>query len=202
MNQNALAEKPVVTYSLIGINVLVFLLETFSGGSEQVSTAVHFGALYLPLLTENGEWWRFFTSMFLHFGIYHLGSNMLALFALGPNVEMVYGKSRFLMIYFFSGICGSLLTILTEFLFGNYGVSAGASGAIFGLLGTYLVFALNPNPRRIFPLRRVLLSIVVSLSPALTDPSISLTAHVGGLLGGTLMSFLLLPRRLGGKLAS
>ena len=189
------ALTPAATYSLIAINVVVFLVETLAGGSEDIETALRFGALYLPLLTGNGEWWRLFTSMFLHFGIRHLGSNMLALFALGPNVEIYFGRRRYLLIYFFSGICGGLLTIASSLYLNpasaETSVSAGASGAIFGLLGTYIVIAMTPRLRRAFPLRRVLLSVLISLYPALVDSSISMTAHVGGLIGGFLLSLIL-----------
>ena len=194
--------KPTTTYVLIGINVAVFLIESLFGGSENVYTALRFGALYVPYV-QYGQWWRFLTSMFLHFGIQHLGSNMISLFAVGPYVELYYGRIRYLVIYFVSGLCGGLLTYYTEVrraaavagalaasgqgtaeVSSVYAVSAGASGAIFGLLGVFLIFAMMPGLRRAFPLRRVLMAIILSLLPAVSDPSISMTAHLGGLAGG------------------
>jgi rhomboid protease GluP len=179
---------PVVTYILIGINAAVFFLETLMGGSENLQVALSFGALYTPLVTEYGQWWRLFTAMFLHFGIQHLGSNMISLWAIGPYAETFFGKARYLLLYLVSGICGNLLTVAVELHTGSYALSAGASGAICGLLSVFLIFALMPQTRRAFPLPRVLAAIALVLLPGLTDQSISMTAHLGGLIGGFLLS--------------
>ncbi|MGN1023161.1 MAG: rhomboid family intramembrane serine protease [Lachnospiraceae bacterium] len=179
---------PVVTYILIGINAVVFFLETLMGGSENLQVALSFGALYTPLVTEYGQWWRLFTAMFLHFGIQHLGSNMISLWAIGPYAETFFGKARYLLLYLVSGICGNLLTVAVELHTGSYALSAGASGAICGLLSVFLIFALMPQTRRAFPLPRVLAAIALVLLPGLTDQSISMTAHLGGLIGGFLLS--------------
>ena len=180
--------SPVVTYILIGINAAVFFLETLMGGSENLQVALSFGALYTPLVTEYGQWWRLFTAMFLHFGIQHLGSNMISLWAIGPYAETFFGKARYLLLYLVSGICGNLLTVAVELHTGSYALSAGASGAICGLLSVFLIFALMPQTRRAFPLPRVLAAIALVLLPGLTDQSISMTAHLGGLIGGFLLS--------------
>lgn len=179
---------PVVTYILIGINAAVFFLETLMGESENLQVALSFGALYTPLVTEYGQWWRLFTAMFLHFGIQHLGSNMISLWAIGPYAETFFGKARYLLLYLVSGICGNLLTVAVELHTGSYALSAGASGAICGLLSVFLIFALMPQTRRAFPLPRVLAAIALVLLPGLTDQSISMTAHLGGLIGGFLLS--------------
>lgn len=179
---------PVVTYILIGINAAVFFLETLMGGSENLQVALSFGALYTPLVTKYSQWWRLFTAMFLHFGIQHLGSNMISLWAIGPYAETFFGKARYLLLYLVSGICGNLLTVAVELHTGSYALSAGASGAICGLLSVFLIFALMPQTRRAFPLPRVLAAIALVLLPGLTDQSISMTAHLGGLIGGFLLS--------------
>ncbi|MCH4035060.1 MAG: rhomboid family intramembrane serine protease [Lachnospiraceae bacterium] len=179
---------PVVTYILIGINAAVFFLETLMGGSENLQVALSFGALYTPLVTEYGQLWRLFTAMFLHFGIQHLGSNMISLWAIGPYAETFFGKARYLLLYLVSGICGNLLTVAVELHTGSYALSAGASGAICGLLSVFLIFALMPQTRRAFPLPRVLAAIALVLLPGLTDQSISMTDHLGGLIGGFLLS--------------
>lgn len=193
---------PVVTYILIGINAAVFFLETLMGGSENLQVALSFGALYTPLVTEYGQWWRLFTAMFLHFGIQHLGSNMISLWAIGPYAETFFGKARYLLLYLVSGICGNLLTVAVELHTGSYALSAGASGAICGLLSVFLIFSLMPQTRRAFPLPRVLAAIALVLLPGLTDHSISMTAHLGGLIGGFLLSAvmtLLMQKRIRGK---
>lgn len=188
---NSGRRRPVVTYILIAANIAVFLVETFSGGSTDLAVAYTFGALYTPAVLARGEWWRLVTSMFLHFGPDHLGSNMISLFAVGPYAEAFYGKVRYLILYFVSGICGNLLTMAVELHTGSYALSAGASGAICGLLAVFLVFAMLPKTRRAFPLPRVLGAIALVLLPGVTNRSISMTAHLGGLIGGFVLSLLM-----------
>jgi rhomboid protease GluP len=184
-------EKPYVTGALIGINILIFLLEEVSGGSTDTNTALRFGALYVPLVRDYGQWWRVFTAMWLHFGIQHIGVNMIVLFAIGRYVEAYFGRIRYLSLYLFSGLCGNLLVLATDWITGNYGVSAGASGAIFGLFSVLLIFAMTPGIKRQFPIRRVLFSILLMLLPGFSDRSISLAAHLGGLAGGFALAFLM-----------
>lgn len=149
--------------------------------------AVRFGALYTPFVLRYGEYYRLLTAMFLHFGIDHLGSNMISLFVLGSYVESYFGRIRFLFIYFIAGLCGNVLTLFMDFLSGaEPALSAGASGAICGLLGVFIVFAMTPGIRRYFPMKRVLFGIIFSLAPGLGNEEISLRAHIGGLIGGFL----------------
>ncbi|MBQ9420327.1 MAG: rhomboid family intramembrane serine protease [Lachnospiraceae bacterium] len=180
-----------MTYILIAVNVLVFLLEAAAGGSEDVDVAIRFGAYVMPLVRDRGEWYRLFTAMFLHFGPEHLGSNMISLFALGSFVERCFGKVRFLVIYLVSGLAGNLLVYVTDILSGAGGtaVSAGASGAICGLLGVFIVFALLPQMKGMFPMKRVLIAVLLVLAPGLSDGSINMTAHIGGLIGGFLITW-------------
>ncbi len=184
-------KKPLMTYILIAVNVLVFLLEAAAGGSEDVDVAIRFGAYVMPLVRDRGEWYRLFTAMFLHFGPEHLGSNMISLFALGSFVERCFGKVRFLVIYLVSGLAGNLLVYFTDVLSGTGGtaVSAGASGAICGLLGVFIVFALLPQMKGMFPMKRVLIAVLLVLAPGLSDGSINMTAHIGGLIGGFLITW-------------
>ncbi len=179
--------KPVVTIILIVINVAVFLLETAAGGSENVEIAIRFGAQYTPYILQDGQWYRLFTSMFVHFGINHIASNMLALMALGYHAEFYFGKIRYLIIYILSGICGSVLSMVMELYSLQYAVSAGASGAICGLIGTLLIFAFDPATKKQFPLRRVIAGIVLILIP--TGENINYSAHIGGMIGGFLVAY-------------
>ena len=140
-----------VTYILIGINILVFAAETMAGGTENRETALKFGAMYGPYI-KKGQWYRMFSSMFLHFGFIHLICNMYSLYNLGPALERFFGVPLFLVLYFVCGLAGNLLSYAVERRSGQNRISAGASGAIFGLLGSYLVFAVMPE-RRISSLR-------------------------------------------------
>lgn len=130
-----------VTYILIGINLLVFAAETLAGGSLNRETALKFGAMYPPYI-KRGQWYRMFTSMFLHFGFLHLICNMYSLYNLGPGLEHFLGLPLFLLLYVISGLSGNMLSYLAETRSGSYKLSAGASGAIFGLLGAYLLLSL------------------------------------------------------------
>ena len=181
--------KPIFTYILIAVNVFVFFLETMQGGSENAELALKFGAQYTPYIAEKGEWYRMFTSTFVHFGIEHLLGNMIALLALGNHVEFFFGRVRFLVIYFISGICGSLLTLVYEMHTLEFAVSAGASGAISGLIGTMIVFAIDPALKREFPLRRVIVGIVLVLIPMKSN--VNIMAHLGGVIGGAITAYTL-----------
>lgn len=192
------AKNNVVTILLIAVNVIIFLIEEVSGGSNDVQVALRFGAEYVPLI-QAGEYYRLFTACFLHFGFYHLISNMFSLYLMGRIVEQVFGKVRYLIIYLVSGITGNVLTFFLEVSTGSYSVSAGASGAIFGLFGTFAVMAIS-RKFRVASLWQVILAIVLSLSPGFSDPEIGVSAHIGGLIGGFIISLILLPTlRAGGR---
>lgn len=184
---------PIVTIVLIMINVLVYLAETAAGGSMNTAVAVRFGALYTPYVIERGEWWRLFTSMFVHFGLSHIASNMLSLYVLGNTVEAYYGRVRFLILYLVSGLGGSILTILIDLQSTEFALNAGASGAIFGIMSAFVVFAVNPATRKIFPIRRVIAGIFFALLPGFYTSGISVTAHIGGFVTGLILAFILDP---------
>lgn len=178
--------KPIVTYVLILINVIVFILMYLLGnGSEDTKTLINFGANYVTL-TKTGEYYRIITSAFLHIGVIHLLINMYSLYVVGTQVEYFYGKIKYLVIYLFSAIMGSLFTVA---LSSSNTVAAGASGAIFGLLGSILYFGVkyrgyigNSLINQIVPI------VVLNLIIGFTTPGIGNAAHIGGLIGGYLIS--------------
>ena len=132
-----------------------------------------------PALVKEGQYYRLVTSMFLHGGIIHLLSNMYALYMVGKELENFLGKPKFIFIYFFSGIMGSLLSCISPYN------SLGASGAIFGLFGALLYFGYHY--RLYFGsviLKEIIPVIGVNLIIGLTIPEINNTAHIGGLIGG------------------
>ncbi len=171
-----------MTISLIVINVIIFLIETALGGSESTEIALKFGAQYLPYVLADGDWYRVFTSMFVHFGIEHIFGNMIALIMVGQYIEVYFGRLKFLAIYFLGGLAGNLLSLIVEFQTNVYAVSAGASGAISGLFGALVILAFDKNTRRLFPLPRILIGIILLLIPAAKN--VNVMAHLGGLLGG------------------
>lgn len=182
-----------LTMILMAINILIFILETIAGGSENATVAVRFGAQVTALVLA-GQWWRLFASMFVHFGLNHLVSNMVTLFLFGNAAERLLGWKKMLILYLLSGLCGNLFTLAEELMTGEYAVSAGASGAIFGLVGIYIAMALIPELRRFVSVRNVIIMLIVNLAYGLDDQSINLTAHIGGLLAGTVISYIMFIR--------
>lgn len=184
-------KKPIVTYSLLIINILIFLILVLLGGGIleiDPNLLYKFGALVnFDAMGRNPiELYRLFTSIFLHAGLFHLLCNMYSLYVIGPQLESFYGKTKFLIIYILSGIIGNLLSII--FLGDSY-VSVGASGAIFGLLGSLLYFGYHYRiylssviKSQIIPL--ILLNLLIGFAVV----GINNFAHVGGLIGGILVS--------------
>lgn len=172
--------KPIFSYILIVINVLIFLLLEMNGGSTTIETLIQFGAKYNTAIIGDGEWWRLVSSMFLHIGFLHLMMNMLAIYYLGIAVEKIYGSARFLFIYFIAGIGGSV----ASFAFST-SVSAGASGAIFGLFGALLYFGII-HKRLFFQTMgsSILFIIAINLVIGFTIEEIDMAAHLGGMIAG------------------
>jgi rhomboid protease GluP len=173
---------------LLGINVLVFLVEMALGGSTNPRVLVGMGAM-VPGLIAQGEYWRLVTAMFLHIGIPHLLLNSLGLYIFGSVIEQVLGTARFLAIYLVSGFVASV----ASFTFGSpVALAAGASGAIFGLLGAWLAYNLR---RRSLSLARAniqgaLVLIAINVVFGLSVPGIDNLAHLGGLAAGVAAGFL------------
>ena len=180
-------KKPIVTYIVMTICILLFIMMyIFGNGSTDTTTLINFGANY-DLLTKNGELYRLFTSIFLHIGIVHLLCNMYTLFIIGKEIEGLFGKLKFIIIYILSGICGSILSIAF-----NYNtVSAGASGAIFGLLGALLYFGYYYRTYLGATIRSSIIpAIILNLLIGFTVSGIDNAAHIGGLIGGILSAML------------
>lgn len=175
-------KKPVITYLLVALMIIVFILMYILGnGSLDTNTLYSFGGL-----VKEGSFIRLFTSMFLHIGIIHLVMNMWALILLGKQIESFYGHFKTLIIFIFSGVVGNLLSVI---LMGSNTISAGASGAIFGLMGAILYFAINQRTYMGEALKKEILPvIIVNLLFGFMLTGINMYAHIGGLIGGILIS--------------
>jgi len=193
----SLAVEPIVTYVLIALNVLIFIgASTVEWPYEQF---VLFGnGVYVTSTggtvdgVADGSYWRLLTTGFLHTQIWHIGLNMLALYWLGRMIEPALGHVRFAGIYFTSLFTGSLVVMLMQ----PDGRTLGASGAVYGLLGAAIVMARNRN----IDLVQSGLLPILGLNFVITLLfGFSLAAHVGGLLGGLLVTFVIeeLGRRRG-----
>jgi rhomboid protease GluP len=183
--------RPRVTYVMIAINIVVFVIETLAGGNESQRVLINLGANVGPLVTT-GDYWRLFTANFLHIGLMHIAFNLYALYIVGTEVEMFYGPWRFLAIYLLSGLSGAI----ASYAF-TYGLSAGASTAIFGLIGTLVAFF--TRNRAVFGemsrtrLTNLIVVIAINVFYGLSAGFIDNWGHVGGFIGGFILGWLLCP---------
>lgn len=192
MKQN---QKAVCTTALIAINVGVFLILALIGNPEDPQFMMEHGAMYGPLIIQGHEYYRMFTSLFLHFGISHLLNNMVMLGALGWNLEFETGRVKYLIIYFVSGLGGNILSLFMDLRANESVVSAGASGAIFGLMGA-MVWVVLRNHGRVGRLtnKGILFMILLSLYFGFTSSGVDNAAHVGGLIFGFITAAVLYHR--------
>ena len=169
---------PIVTFTLIGINVGVYLVELLLGGQVNGTgnRIYEQGVLFGPAVA-NGDWWRLLTATFLHYGILHLGMNMLVLWFIGPPLEEYFGHGRYLLVYVVSGLAGSAGSLIWS----PNALTVGASGAIWGLMGAAVVL----EARRIYVFGGQAMGLVVfNLIFTLVIPGVSIGGHIGGGLGG------------------
>jgi membrane associated rhomboid family serine protease len=180
------SDEPVLTYALIGINVVVGIGSLLGGGAGASSSSLTDDGGVSQHFIADGEYWRLVTAGFLHAGIFHLLTNMLALWILGTMIEPALGRWRFGLIYFVSLLCGSFGALLLS----PDSLTVGASGAVFGLMGAAAIVARN----RGFSLMESGLGIWIGLNLLITFtiPNISIGGHIGGLVGGSVAAFLLL----------
>ena len=186
------------TILLAAINVIVFFILTSQGMTEDGLFLLEHGAMYVPRIMEDEEYYRLFSSMFLHFGFEHLMNNMVTLVLLGWNLEIEIGKFKFLVIYSLSGLGGNFLSAWYEVWTADYSISAGASGAIFGVIGALLYVAMR-NRGRIGDIsgRGIVFMIILSLYYGFTSSGVDNLAHIGGLITGFVLGILLYWKRNG-----
>lgn len=174
-------KKPIITYSLVIINILMYIIPILFGVYETILDKY---SIYGPAVRA-GQYYRLITGTFIHANIFHLFFNCYALAILGSQLESFLGKPKYLVVYLFSAVIGSLFSVTFA---GNY-YSIGASGAIFGLMGSlvyfgyhYRVYLGNVIKSQIIPL------ILMNLGIGFLVPGIDNSAHIGGLLGGALIT--------------
>lgn len=190
--KSKLDKKAKVTYTLIAINIFMYIITAILSKNvftSDINVLIYLGAKYNPLIRE-GQYYRLITCGFLHGGLIHVALNMYALYAIGPIVETFIGKFKYIIIYFSSLILSSLFS----FIFSE-GVSIGASGAIFGLFGACLIIGIK-NKSRIGKgfYQNILSVIIVNLILGFTISNIDNFAHVGGLIAGIGITFILMKK--------
>lgn len=181
-------EKPVVTWILIAVNVLVFLIGCFTEGGD-VSAYIEGAGSNVPamkfgMLTNSPDWYRVFTCGFIHFGLLHLASNMISLFFFGLMLENTVGHGKYALIYFVSLTGGGIAANL----FGGNGLHAGASGAIWGLMAMALILCIKTQQSPLYVLRGILFNLIYTFAAGA-----SWQGHIGGGIAGLIASALLLP---------
>ena len=183
---------PICTIAIAAANVLIFLGLSFMAMTEDSAFMMEHGAMYVPYLMNGERYYTLITSMFLHFGFSHLMNNMVMLLVIGYSLEPEIGKIRFLLIYLGSGLMGNLVSAWFDVSQGSYAVSAGASGAIFGIVGALLYVAIR-NHGRVGEIstRGLVLMAGLSLYYGFTAQGVDNAAHIGGLISGFLLAVLI-----------
>ena len=180
-----------VTFLLVAINIIVFVVLEIIGDTEDATFMLYNGAMNPYLILHNGEWYRLFTATFMHFGIEHLANNMLLLFLLGQIFERAVGTTRFVGIYIGSGLVGSYLSFFYMCLMGKNDIVAGASGAIFGIVGGMIVVVLcNAGHYRGISTKRMVFMALLTLYFGFATAGTDNVGHVGGLLAGIVLTFI------------
>lgn len=192
--KNGFALTPV-NMAIVALNVLCFILVIVLNGGYAATldsdTMLRMGALSYDTFTS-GKWYQIITSMFLHFGITHLFNNMILLIYAGCQLEQMVGKIRYLLLYMGSGIVGNAASLWYYHSIGEYAVSAGASGAIFGVIGALLVIlAWNRTNNAETTPRRLFFLAFITIYYGMTTIGVDNAAHIGGLISGIFGGFLL-----------
>lgn len=186
----AKTEDVYFTYNLIFINIVIWVIMLFNSNDMDISELiVKFGANSPQLVIVEGEYWRLFTSMFIHIGVAHLMCNCFAIYIFGTRVERYFGKKIFFGIYLISGLAGSIMSVLF-----SMSISAGASGAIYGLIGAISALTYQRN-KKVDGLSFYMIAFIgiTGLAFGFLDPQIGNYAHIGGLIIGYIMGFILCP---------
>lgn len=180
-------EKSRVTFTFLVIMVVYFIFMSLNGGTTNIETLIRYGAMFPPFVAEYSEYYRFVTSIFIHIGIMHMFFNGYALYVFGPQIEKLMGAKKYLLFFLLTGIGGNLATYIFNFV----SVSAGASGSLFGLFGAFLYLVVR-HPNMVTPQgkKSILQLLGINLLLTFAVPSISITAHLGGLIIGFLLSFI------------
>ena len=177
-----------VTVFLIAINVIVFLILEFIGTTESAAFMMEYGAVYPPYIIEGGQYWRFLTATFMHFGFQHLLNNMVMLGAAGQILERALGRVKFIVLYLVAGIGGCVLSYGEMLHSGEYAVSAGASGSIFGIIGALAwILILHKGKYETLTGKGMVMMIVLSLYYGASTGDVDNWGHIGGLIMGFIL---------------
>ena len=182
---------PLITIMIAVVNILVFIYMDFTGNTLDAGYLYQHGAMDVPSVLEDGEWYRVLTGMFMHSGFEHLANNMVMLIASGYVIENVYGRWKYLISYFICGIVATAFSAGYEIYKDEYAIGVGASGAIMGIFGIYVVMTMKEwknigrnDTSKLF----VLIALMVFGN---MQEGVDWMAHLGGALCGMILGFLL-----------
>ncbi|XME02029.1 rhomboid family intramembrane serine protease [Lachnospiraceae bacterium C1.1] len=193
---NFIHNEARITIGLILINILVFVALSLGGNTLDAAYMIDHGAMYPSYVIYNNEYYRLFTCMFMHFGVEHLASNMLSLFIFGEKVEKAIGKVKFIILYLMSGLLAGGVSLMTSYMLGLERACAGASGAIFGVIGALFVIIIKDKNRfRELTAARVALMIGYSLFAGITGGGVDNSAHIGGVIAGLVLGAILFRKK-------
>lgn len=187
---------PIITYGLIAMNAIIWLLLEQAGGSLNSETLLRFGALYTPYIMKYKEFWRLITANFIHIGASHLFFNCFSLYIFGSRLEMYLSRTKYLVIYLGAGIFGSAFSLCANLITDNYAISAGASGAIYGLIGSIIVCS-YAGRKALDGLNSyiMVLYFISGMAVSFVSLNVDSSAHLGGFIGGILLTFILAGRK-------
>lgn len=189
---------PWVTVMLMTINIIYFLVLEYFGSTEDTIFMLKYGALYYKNVFQKHEYYRLITCMFMHFGFAHLLNNMFSLYLLGSEAERFYGKIKYLIIYIISGLMASISSALYQQSVNGYSISAGASGAIYGIMGALLVRIVEERRKNMSAFSKMGLVLILFIMAGQNSGNVDNIAHIGGFVTGMLcgiVSYMLISRK-------
>lgn len=188
--KSALMRHITITGIIIVINALVYIITAHRGNVYDAVYMLECGGSYAPNVILGNEYYRLFTCMFLHYGFAHIFNNMFSLFVIGYMLEPRMGKLRFAVVYILGGLAASAASLIYHWRTEAYAVSAGASGAVYAMIGAYIVVMLLHDRAHFDPLR-IIFVMLMPLISAFRDVDIDNAAHIGGLVAGIILTYLI-----------
>ena len=181
---------PFITIALIVINVISFIYLESRGSTLNARYMLDKGALFYVSVFEDKEIYRLITSMFMHFGVIHLGNNMMCLALIGDKAESYFGHIRYLLIYFLSGIFAGTGSIFYYSMFKTITVSAGASGAIYGIMGAVVVKIIEEKKNKKNDFGKIVLVLLLLIVAGRNQGNVDNVAHLAGFAAGIVLGII------------
>ncbi len=184
--RGSLVERGItLTKIMIAVTVIIYVVTEIAGDTQDAEFMRSMGALWTMDVIEGGEYYRLVSPIFLHFGAEHVFSNVVLWYFIGDIIEKEFGRIRYFVVFMISGIAGNALTMAWEIHTGEYAVSAGASGAVFGILGAVLyMVVINKGHYKYISIKRLAFFILLNFVIGFGSTGINYIAHAGGFAAG------------------